>query len=675
MNYIVWRLASHLHANRLVAVLVMAALFTATQAAAAPDLVRREFHEVDTLLANPGQGWMSQLRSPRGEPRFPFSVVYIRFDWASAEPEEGKFNWKLIDDVIAAWKPEGAAVALRVMTCNAHSSSYYTSPEWLFDAGCKGHEYLRGGDDPTSGGKRILRIEPDYSDPIYLRKHGAFLKALGERYDGHPNVEFLDIGSYGIWGEWHTSHPAPVAVRKQIVDLYLNAFKKTPLVFMSDDAEVLGYALSRGTGFRRDGVGSPWHERNWIGSKKYGAVQGMGEAWKSAPIVFEWFGNFAYLQSRQWPFDAAVDFMLSNHVTLINDNIGEVPPEKIAQLEKLARLAGARFVLRELVHKKLVRPGSALNLKMHWSNVGVGKLYRPYTLSICLLDRDGRVAFTAKSTADPRDWLPGDHAVAETLDLPPTLKPDDYTIAVSLVSAMREGAPFRLAIDVPQKQGCYELSKVTVDAGLPIHVDLRPELRRMKLTQRRQGKRGTCSVFATDGALEFAVARATGKTSRLSVEFANWAANAATGRQDDGDFFHNIIRGIEKHGICEESAMAYAQNFSPTNAPSQDATTQARDFRENMSLSFHWIKRWSRKAGLDAHDLRQIKSALAAGNPVSAGSYHSVLFVGYEDDPQAAGGGRFFVSDSNLAEREITYEAAGRRMSDLFWVEATAKRK
>jgi len=62
-------------------------------------------------------------------------------------------------------------------------------------------------------------------------------------------VEFLDIGSYGIWGEWHTSHPSPVEVRKKIVDLYLQAFRRTPLVFMSDDAEVLKYALAHGTGF------------------------------------------------------------------------------------------------------------------------------------------------------------------------------------------------------------------------------------------------------------------------------------------------------------------------------------------------------------------------------------------------------------------------------------------
>ena len=103
----------------LVALLVFAPLVSP---AAESNLARIQFREVDKLFANPGQGWMSQQRSPKGEPRFPCSVVYIRFNWADAEPEEGHFNWKLIDDVIAAWKPHGAAVAMRVMTCNAHSS-------------------------------------------------------------------------------------------------------------------------------------------------------------------------------------------------------------------------------------------------------------------------------------------------------------------------------------------------------------------------------------------------------------------------------------------------------------------------------------------------------------------------------------------------------------------------
>lgn len=424
-------------------------------AAEAP-VTRVSFRETDTLFANPGQGWM-------GGRHFTNSVRYLRFNWADVEPERGRYDWSRIDGTLSSARSNGATVAFRVMTCNAHSAGYYASPKWLFDAGCKGFEYLRGGDDPTSGGKRIPRIEPDYADPLYRRAHGEFLAAWGRRYDGNAGVEFLDIGSYGIWGEWHTSHPAPVEIRKQIVDEYLAAFPKTWKVFMSDDAEVLNHALARGTGFRRDGVGSPWHEANWIGSKKYAGVQGMADAWKHAPVVFEWFGDYDYLRSRGWSFDAAVNFMLSNHVTLINDNIGRVPPEALPQLEKLARLAGARFVVREAEHETSVRRDGALTLRLRGANVGVGKLHHPYTLRWFLVEAGGRTAGSMDSKADPRGWLPGGFDVAEKLELPKGLTAGSYTLALAMVDPSGSRRNFRLAIDAPVSDGRHAISRLVVE--------------------------------------------------------------------------------------------------------------------------------------------------------------------------------------------------------------------
>jgi len=37
-----------------------------------------------------------------------------------------------------------------------------------------------GGGDPTSGGVAIKRVEPDYGDPLFLEKHGRFIRALAE---------------------------------------------------------------------------------------------------------------------------------------------------------------------------------------------------------------------------------------------------------------------------------------------------------------------------------------------------------------------------------------------------------------------------------------------------------------------------------------------------------------
>jgi hypothetical protein len=424
--------------------------------------VRRHFEESDALFANPGQGWMSFERAPGRDPRLPYSVAYLRIDWQRLEPAEGQYDWSPIERAIAAWKPRRATVALRVMTANPHSAGYYSSPKWLFDAGCRGFEYVRDGADAAAGGGAMPRIEPDYSDPIYLARHGAFIEALGRRWDGDADLEFLDVGSYGVWGEWHTPHPVGVEVRRQILDTYLRAFPRTQLVMLSGELELLEYALERGTGVRRDGVGSTWHAQNWVGSKTYAGVPGLAEAWKRAPLVFEFFGSHAYLQQRGWSFEDALRFVRDNHGALVLDNLGEVPPEALPGLQEIARVAGYRFVLRELVHGQRVRRGGTLRVQMRWANVGVAKLYRPFTLQILLLEPGGEAVFRHAAAADPREWLPGEHPVTETLALPKDLRPGEYGLAVALVDAAGQRPPIRLAIEAPEAEGRYEVGRVRV---------------------------------------------------------------------------------------------------------------------------------------------------------------------------------------------------------------------
>jgi len=430
--------------------------------ATAADVVSK-FRETDETFANPGQGWMTTRRLPDGPGRFPYSVAYFRLNWEDMEPAEGQYKWQLIDEPLAAWAKREARIALRIMTTNAHTKGYYCSPKWLFDAGCKSYEYVAGGADIASGGTRITRIEPDYGDPLYSEKHGRFIKALAERYDGNPQIEFIDIGSYGIWGEWHTKHPQPWPVRKQIIDMYLDGFRKTQLASMSDDAEALAYALAHGTGFRRDGVGSPWHEASWIGSKKYAQVQGFADQWKRAPVVFEWYGPYDYLIERGWSFDRALEFMAANHVTFINDNVGKVPPEQMPKLEQLARRAGYRFVLREISHPDNLARGETLTVNMNWSNVGVGKLYRRYPLVVYLLDAKGATVYQqTQADIDVTSWLPGDWSVGATLRLPASLAAGQYALGLALVDPDSEKPAIRLAIDAPHADRLYQVGAVRV---------------------------------------------------------------------------------------------------------------------------------------------------------------------------------------------------------------------
>jgi len=202
-------------------------------------------------------------------------------------------------------------------------------------------------------------------------------------------------------------------------------------------------------------------------------------------------------------------------------------------------------------------------------------------------------------------------------------------------------------------------------------VDLRPEFERLKLTRKSQGRRNTCSVFTTVGAMEFALSKKHDRAHPLSEEYLNWACNQVIGNKtaDRGQFFHHLLQGFEKYGICLEAEMPYARKFHPEFEPSARAQKSAKQV-QRLGMKARWIKRNDGTTGITEAQLEEIKKTLRLGWPVCAGSFHSVLFVGYQDDKALPGGGRFFVHDSaNLRHKPMHYAEARKRLCDLLWYE------
>jgi len=207
-------------------------------------------------------------------------------------------------------------------------------------------------------------------------------------------------------------------------------------------------------------------------------------------------------------------------------------------------------------------------------------------------------------------------------------------------------------------------------AAQPDQVDLRPQFEAWKLPPRRQGRRNTCSVFVTAGAFEFALSKRRSEGIALSVEYLNWACNQEIGNTeaDRGQFFHDLLKGYEQHGLCRDELMPYERRFHNTQ-PTRAADDDAKAIRE-AGFQIHWIRQWSKKSGLTDEQFAAIRTTLAAGWPVCAGSNHSRLIVGYVDDPDLADGGKFLTRDSGIGRYgEVTYEWAKEHVYDLFWVE------
>jgi hypothetical protein len=101
---------------------------------------------------------------------------------------------------------------------------------------------------------------------VFLDKLDHFLAAIAARYDGNPEVAFVDVGSLGVWGEGHTGastrRPIKPETVKRHIDLYKRHFHKT-LLAANDDlgghdasgaSEVMRYAAAHGLTLRDDSI-------------------------------------------------------------------------------------------------------------------------------------------------------------------------------------------------------------------------------------------------------------------------------------------------------------------------------------------------------------------------------------------------------------------------------------
>lgn len=447
--------------------LILAALCCGTGAFGEGDMVTVTPQETDELLANPGMGWQTFHRFADEDPNLaglPSSSAYFRFYWSQIEPEEGQIDFAMFDELLAHAQKAGQKLAFRIM-CAGTNNDYMHVPQWLKDKGCPGSEYQRGGG--------VTHWVPDMDSPIFQEAHFRLIRELGERYDGHPDVDLLDIGSVGLWGEWHMSGtgvdmPSP-EMRQAIIDAWCEAFPKTPKAMLIGDEGGMKHATGIGCGWRADCLGDMGgFSKTWSHMENFYRQQiektGAQDAWKTAPVAFESCWDMRKWKDEGWDIRFIFDYGLDLHASYLNNKSAPIPEGTRDEIERFLRKLGYRLVLRELTHPSAAEPGSSLSLNMTWENVGVAPPYRDYSLAFRLTDRAGNEAATVVSETSIKGWLPGEKQVDESMPLPADLKPGRYDLSLAVVDPETREPAIRLAIEGRGEDGWYRASEVEVRA-------------------------------------------------------------------------------------------------------------------------------------------------------------------------------------------------------------------
>lgn len=410
---------------------ITAAIFCGTGLCASGEVFTKTFDEDDSPIANPGQGWMAWRRTGWDESRAKVAVgiIYERFYWSDLEPDNGVYDWTQLDGLLEFAASKGVPAAFRIVCAASGVPKNYETPKWVFELGAKGDAFV----SKTANGS-VNDFVPRFDDPIFLKYHARFIRRLAEHCDGDPRLAGLDLGSYGNWGEWHCCHLPPFdngkggqtiypfAARKAIIDAYLDNFKKTTVVAMTDNEEGLAYAVQDGlfprVGLRRDGVGAPWIQKDWSGSVRYAEVRNMGDVWKSKPVWFESYASAGWMvEKKGWDMTAMVDWMESNHVTCVHYHpLAEKDSPEFSELwRRVDMVAGARLVPKRAV---VSVADTGFSVKLGIVNKGVSCIALPYDVVFELIDGNGCVFRASHGCADPAKWLPGRFVLEE--DVPAT---------------------------------------------------------------------------------------------------------------------------------------------------------------------------------------------------------------------------------------------------------------
>ena len=185
--------------------------------------------------------------------------------WSKLNPAKGVYDWTELDKLLEALAEHDMGYALRVLPYSPSfirgndtpEEEYDWTPPFVYEEEAKKIT-------ATVQWNGYRATVPVWDDSVYLHYAKEFAKALAQKYDGDPRIEYIDIRPFGEWGEWHASHldgsemPSD-SIKMDMLDYYASVFKKTLLVLPSSGAgNVYTHALSLGITKRDDGfIGTP----------------------------------------------------------------------------------------------------------------------------------------------------------------------------------------------------------------------------------------------------------------------------------------------------------------------------------------------------------------------------------------------------------------------------------
>ncbi len=425
-------------------------------------------------LSNPMRGQYLWLGVPAYPSGWPDVDSYQRWNWAQLEPSHANYQWSLIDGEIAAAKARGGRFGMRIMAlCQ----------------GCADHTYMNAQtsipDDladvvnPLIGaapGDTVQYLIPDWNSAAYFSRLTELLTAIANRYHDDPHFAWMDVSSYGNWGEMHlypftqpggpysssTQTPITDANAQRLVNLNTSLFSNKLLVVNAEQQAALATAVasvSPPVGIRVDCLGSDGLAG---GDTAIGAVAGAANRWQTAPFITEWCqtnlgssGADLFVQGEAQVRQYHVSMLSSGNFAANPTTSAETAAFRQANVEAGYRLRTASVTVTfDPSHR------ASLGVDASWVDDNVAPTYLAWKVVVGVR---GPSTVEGSLQVDLRKVLPGTPSKdTEQVTFSSPLAAGSYDVYLRVEDAQAVAVPMQLAMPGRDTAGNYVLGKLVV---------------------------------------------------------------------------------------------------------------------------------------------------------------------------------------------------------------------